>query len=276
MKKKIIIILFISGFFKLNVSSQIVYTEISPDLESIINPNSQTAAGICSIDLNKDAYEEYNFRWDDYGNNQWYVHMTFYENGLNNIALDGDNTTSYGSRIIKQFTKNQEINSSLNWGNSYAEPIIGDMDNSANFLDKGDRYIGVQFQIESSIYYGWVLVNFSTSQSEKKLTIKSYAYNSTPGQFILAGEGEPFDLGIKDKEVEKLSVSPNPISEKIDLTSFKIANYNTFQLFDNSGKLIKSGNFEDEFIDASAFDSGVYLLSVQSEDTSYTLKLLKQ
>jgi hypothetical protein len=271
--KKVIITL-VLFCVKFNLSSQIIYKDIIPDIESVIVENTNYT-GIYSIDFNNDGYEEYNFRWDDWGD-KWFVHITFNDLELNKIALDGENSNPYGARVVKPLLKNDPINSSLNWGTSYAEPLIGDLTYNTNFLDKGDRYIGVQFQIESSVYYGWILINFSSESNKEKLIIKSYGYNSSPNQSILAGEGEPFNLGISEKEFEKNTLHPNPFSDKLYLNSYKFDGELTYSLMNNEGKIIQSGFIKDNFINTHDLSQGVYILSISGKNESYISKVIKE
>lgn len=74
----------------------------------------------------------------------------------------------------------------------------------------------------------------------------------------------------------ELSVYPNPVSEAVLVEGLK-RSYD-FQLFDVSGKLMKSGlnQLNGEPVDVSNLASGVYFLKVFSEEKSYNFKILKE
>jgi len=49
----------------------------------------------------------------------------------------------------------------------------------------GDGYIGVKFDLNGNMHYGWVFVELHTNQT---VTVKSYAYETTPNTGIAAGD----------------------------------------------------------------------------------------
>ena len=54
------------------------------------------------------------------------------------------------------------------------------------FANKGDKYIGLKFKIDSNTHYGWVRVN--VNKYSTAITIKDYAYEDIPDLGIKAGE----------------------------------------------------------------------------------------
>lgn len=168
---------FISG-------ASIVYTDLNPDKSGILDPNLQTASNIASIDFNKDANEDCNFEWTDLtlSGTTWYCNITL--SGSNEAVLDGVSTGAGGARYLKAITSGTTIDGSGNWGSSNPEPLLSD-NAMPNFQGKGDVYVGVKFNIGVDIHYGWILVSFSNL---KELTVKEFAYESTPNTGIKAGE----------------------------------------------------------------------------------------
>ncbi len=260
MKKIIFLSIMILLFTYFPVKSQIFYFDINPDVVTEMSSVVESAYNIFPIDFNNDGTEEYDFRWDDWGTD-WFMHFTF--NVVDDqIALDGTTTNMYGGRFIKKLASGDPINSSLLWGTSYPEPFIGESTLNSNFLDQGDKYIGVKFKLGSNVHYGWVLVNFQTYNTTRKLIIKSYAYNGTPNAQIAAGQ-------ISSSNVEEniqpfVGIFPNPAENMIKLTT-SIENSIGYEIYNNLGQIILKGETSDKTIDISEIETGIFFIRLADE-----------
>lgn len=267
MKKFFFIVLFfIANFY---VHSQIVYTDINPDCESTMSSSTFSffAFNLCPIDFDNNGSNEYSFRWDDF-DTAWYVHMEFANDNCE-IALNGTSTVNFG-RIIMPLQLNDLINNSLTWGVSDPEPFIGlqqGLDSNTNFLNLGDRYIGVKFRIGTNTYFGWVLVNFQTVGGSRKIIVKSYAYNSTPNAQILAGQTNILSLNELSNH-NYVHVYPNPsqtsilIQDKLNSTE----NFN-FNILDLTGRIVQNGSSKfNEQIDVEDLISGNYIIQMETKN----------
>lgn len=61
------------------------------------------------------------------------------------------------------------------------------------WLNQGDRYLGLQFQIAGSIHYGWARVSTSAYVDQNgrlhtSTILSGFAYETIPGKGILAGQ----------------------------------------------------------------------------------------
>ena len=98
--------------------------------------------------------------------------------------------------------------SALDSGNSIG-PAANFITNSVNYAffasiysgatygpwaDESDKYLGIQFDIDGEIHYGWIRLDVTVGPVS--LTIKDWAYNSTPNEMIMAG-----DIGGVDSEI---------------------------------------------------------------------------
>ena len=61
-----------------------------------------------------------------------------------------------------------------------------------------DQYLGLRFEINGQVHYGWVRLSVKRIVSKNrfderflKVAVKDYAYESTPGKAIAAGDGGP-------------------------------------------------------------------------------------
>lgn len=256
-KKMILILLMISSctFAK----SQIFYFDITPDITTEMSSVAGSAYNIFPIDFNNDGTEEYDFRWDDWGTD-WFMHFTFNTTD-DQIALDGTATNMYGGRFIKKLALNDPINSGLTWGTSYPEPFIGESTMNSNFLDQGDKYIGVKFKLGNNIHYGWVLVNFQTYNTTRKLIIKSYAYNSVPNATIAAGQISSNEIVIN--QMDAITIYPNPTIEQINIQNPEFGNSN-YMIYNSIGQLVIQGKTENGIIEFKDLKSGVYFLKISN------------
>ncbi len=62
----------------------------------------------------------------------------------------------------------------------------------ADFIGKGDKYIGVKFQLTDGTHYGWIKINVANQGSS--IQILSYAYEQTAGNSITANGTLPVEL----------------------------------------------------------------------------------
>lgn len=255
--------LLVSAFQFFN--AQIVYKDVIPDFTTTIS-SFGSATDVYAIDFNNDNIAEYNFRWDGFAGD-WFMHMTY---GTNNVmALKGTATNPFGGRFLLPLQANAVIDNNLTWGVSDPEPFIGESTTDTNFQGLGDRYIGVRFKIGANTYYGWVLVSFSNTNT---LTIKSFAYNSTANQSILAGQTTLLET--REAEVKKETfIFPNPAASEVTVS--EKSSYAIF--YDVSGKKIMEANVVDnKVINIRDLEDGVYIVNIKTKDGRTTsTKLMK-
>lgn len=99
----------------------------------------------------------------------------------------------------------------------------------------------------------------------------------------LAFSGSVAGLNENNSPVQGLSIYPNPIQDKINV-SFNIQNEKTVTLkvTDIDGKLIHTQNFEqisgsiNQSIDATKFPKGIYFVTISNESISETRKIVIQ
>ena len=52
--------------YKRQLFSQIIYTDIEPDVSSTLDPMIMSVNGVVDINFDNDTIKEFDFRWDDY------------------------------------------------------------------------------------------------------------------------------------------------------------------------------------------------------------------
>lgn len=83
-------------------------------------------------------------------------------------------------------------------------------------------------------------------------------------------------LGVTDLEIAQVSLSPNPVANKMNIVSTKIID--TIVVYDILGKEVTTTSEKSDLatIDMSPFSPGVYLATITSEGTSQTIQFVKQ
>ncbi|UKN02100.1 T9SS type A sorting domain-containing protein [Paracrocinitomix mangrovi] len=103
------------------------------------------------------------------------------------------------------------------------------------------------------------------------------------GAFVLGGFNTQLNhlakvsswVGIDEELEEEISVFPNPFNDKLKLSqSFNEASY---KIFNSSAQLVKSGVIENnEINNLSDLEKGAYIMHIQEEDKTYTLRVIKE
>lgn len=278
MKKAILISTLILLISTLSLKAQIFFLEISPDVETEMSPIIGSMDNIFPIDFTFDGMEEYNFKWEDLGA-EWFMHFTS-SNTNNQIALDGTTVNIYDGRFVKMLSFGDPINSSLTWGTSNPDPYIGESTLNSNFLDQGDKYIGVKFLKNNNTHYGYVLVNFQSMDyfgkgvDSRKLIIKAFAFNNTPNAQISAGQTSSSSV---DESVESLfEVYPNPTTDIIRINT-NMEERVVYEIFNLLGQSVEIGFTSDKTISLNEIEAGVYFIKLSDKHKSKieTFKIIK-
>lgn len=255
----------LSALFALsaNINAQIIYTNIT-DCTTVITANN-SQMDLCNVDFDSNGVTEYNFRWDNFGGD-WFVHLVPQNFTDNKIALKGTATNPFGGRFVKAFSVDEVIGSTATWGTSMPEPFIGESTTDANFLNLGDKYIGIQFKKNGMLHYGWILVNFSLTGTTRQLIVKSFAYNSVANQQILAGQTT--NLGISESDLSKsLKIYPNPVKKSFTIEHGIKSGSVDYEIFDSLGRTVKKETImnKENQINVSELTKGIYYIRLYNK-----------
>jgi hypothetical protein len=144
-----------------NVNAQIKYTNVDPDRSFSYND-------LYDVDL--DANNGIEFQIVTSSSSYYYSYDSrSIKNFANSFQFVGE------SNNVTPLSLSTEISS----GKTFSANN-GDLD---LFLSLGDRFIGCRFNINGYWHYGWVRLNYS----DAALVIKDFAYDTTPGKSIKAG-----------------------------------------------------------------------------------------
>jgi|GEM_PF-2367631 len=170
------IILIFSFFISLFAQAQVNYTEITP--------NHIIYEGCPGIDINNDGFIDVSFSYQYCNGGAGNIfHLT-------SLQLINAQSTAEGS-YIDNYSVNDSINEYCEWlPNTYS--ILQDL--GSNYCDGNwcdgtyDGFIALKITADNQTYYGWVRIYILEGEYHH-LAVASYAYNSTPNEPILAGEG---------------------------------------------------------------------------------------
>ncbi|MEZ5016207.1 MAG: Ig-like domain-containing protein [Flavipsychrobacter sp.] len=187
MKKALLLTTLILSAFISNAC--IKHTDLKPD--STIKMDGTTMFGQGGgVDFDNDGNIDCSFTWywfsGGMGFGGW--QMTINANdSTTKYIVTGKDTLQFGERIVTPLSQGKSIDATDNWAYSQFGCALADS-TKLNFSGLGDKYIGVQFTINNKVHYGWILVSFDSSATNRQLDIKSFAYNTSPGLGIVAGD----------------------------------------------------------------------------------------
>ncbi|MCH4551054.1 hypothetical protein [Aestuariibaculum lutulentum] len=164
--------------------SVIIYKDIEPDFSSV------KADDFYNLDINNDGFVDFSFTSI---RDSWCFLAEPFERLKNNafVSVSGP----FESYIIplgqgKVISKVLEFPTFFDSYGGYVGMNFCDTFSTYckySWENTEDKYVGLQFSVNSKIYFGWARFDVKNSN---EWTIKDYAYNSKPNAPILAGQTE--------------------------------------------------------------------------------------
>jgi len=240
-----------------NASGQIVYTDI-PD-ETVL-PGSTYA-----LDLNNDLTGDLAFTINTAAN------FAFMQ------TISGTAATVYNSNGFVGFSagpynypSNLAAGDLINGTNGIFS-ARGDFNYSScgysgsQFCDGLDGYVGLTLVVGANTYYGWVRIQVASDTSN--MIIKDYAYNSTPGEAINAGQTT---LGVDDFLLNNTKIVA--LNKSIAISN--LINSTDYNLYSITGKSVLNGSINDHtyVIEANSLANGVYILELNDTETNAVIR----
>lgn len=302
---KIFSVLVVAAFlFAANAHAQIVYTDVIPDT------TVSATNGAYNLDLNNDGVIDFTLRKE----NVYFcpamlgaISTTYTDIVID--ALNGNEVSNDTNNYPKKLKFNNVIkNGGTAWIDA-ADQLLAKKSNvirrgrdhcfiaspltyAGNWNAAGNRYVGLRLIVGATKYYGWVRLNVANGGNA--VTIKDYAYDSTPGHSIKAGATSGARL-INDAVTnetlteDQIIIAPNPFSNTTTITfSISKSQKVSVQIFDITGRLIKTFSDKEmsqgnQQIDWNATDNkgqavgaGIYFLNLYDGEKSYSRKLIVQ
>ena len=237
-----------------DASGQIIYTDIDPDYASVdLN---------IGLDLNNDMVFDFVIADLPYPAIAINAYQSASGNGFLGsapnytypFALDAGDTISSG-----QTSWFDGVNGTMNYVSCYNG--IG----SSNWCGVTDKYLGLRFTVGADQFYGWARLD--VNQAGDQFILKEYAYNSTPGEAINAGQQV---LGIDENQFSNVRISA--LNKAITISN--LTNNAEYVLFDLSGKTVMNGEAKNNnhVIEANFMATGVYILQLKDINTDAVIR----
>lgn len=140
--------------------------------------------------------------------------------------------------------------------------------NAGNFIG-AEGFVGIRFDISGQTHYGWARVE--VAPNGQSMTIKDYAYESTPGLPIAAGNIGSTD--INEHSIENLISFYNNRNNKITIKNNGVTNA-FISVVALDGKLIsnKKLNNKIEELDLSTLSNGIYIINITADEGNISKK----
>lgn len=135
---------------------------------------------------------------------------------------------------------------------------------SSNWCGVTDKFLGLRFNVGGNTHYGWARLDVSASGDS--FTIKDYAYNSTPGAAINAGQ----TLSTNDNQLTNIRIAA--VNNTIAISNLSIET--EFSIFDMTGKSVMNGNINDHTytIEANSLSTGIYILELNDINSDAVIR----
>ena len=267
-------------------NAQVVYTDVNPDYLLTGNFNSY------SLDLNNDSFEDFTLTAIDtlisYLSSGYTYNAQITGAALRNPVLSNSWLINTSSGLPTPLSQGDNIGNSGFFASSYSSsvgvPIIAQFDyeyllngvtissyNSTfgDFSFDQEGILGLKFNINGSIHYGWARIEVTSSGS---ISIKDYAYESTPDSSIIAGDNGSGLVGISSNlDGVKLTMLNNNL-QVLNNSSYKELQLTVTNI---SGQTVINSQLNNptETIGMNEFASGIYLAKVNSESKFYIKKI---
>jgi hypothetical protein len=242
--------------FKINLSAQIIYTDIPDETPNATYP----------LDLNNDNIVDFIIQFGGSGsmigvicspqNNNAYagnfvggVHLPWALSALNNIC----DTLS-------------------TWYDANNPGIMGMGVNIGYWPSATNKYLALKLIVGTNTYYGWA--RFDLLAISSSFTIKDYAYNSIANNCIQAGKT---NVGGNENSDKNISVFPNPFISSTTIKSISDLKNATLTIYNSFGKALKqikniSGKTVTLF--RENLPSGLYFIRLTEENKMIAVEKL--
>jgi hypothetical protein len=275
MKKLIIVIavlapcLFLKGQYSVAGVPGGFYTDISPD--TLINC-FPTVPEQYTFDINSDGMNDVKvISYHSYSPGTGTKDYVFVQgmNSSTSFALGSVDSTyhwTYGYYIVRTILKKFGLSDTIQTMNfiptgsgytSYYFNGQGTTAGSYQWINAGDKYIGVKYADATGVYYGWILVNCTSMVSCK---VKEYSL------------GNPSITGIPAEVPENsITLYPNPSNGNFKIDVINIREPVTFQLSDITGRVLLERIFTESVeINMDYLDKGIYTALIRGNNINST------
>lgn len=246
-------------------SGQIIYTDLDPDVEI-------TAGTLYEMDLNNDGIVDFRF---DVGSNPgvWTKGEVYVSSSQDMNAVDAT-IGSLGYYYPRVLATSDPIDENNSWlaPIPYATFVIAYASGAAygNWGGADNGYMGIRFDIDGNLHYGWVRLDVAADGSS--MTLKDFAYEATAEMGIAAG-AMPVGVTNLHQPIEaKIFAAPNKL---LTIQLGQSLTHPVLSIYNIVGqkimqKEIETGTFQE---DLSAWATGNYLVNISAKEGTITRKI---
>ncbi|MFL2571491.1 MAG: T9SS type A sorting domain-containing protein [Parvicellaceae bacterium] len=275
------IALLIGLIFAVSAKSQVIYTDVNPNL-TLQALNSDSYA----VDFNNDSNIDVVIYESEVDTNLNGFLLTFIGGVVNTLGaseLVGTDSLIFGANILFVDTigVGELIDGSLGYINSNMPSVFAGAGirvtatalNTAlgEFEANKDGFIGVKFAIAGATHFGWIRV--SAAADCYSLIIKDFAYEATPNTGIVAGDygGSGF-VAVKD---QFLNLDYKVTNNILYISGYQYTDNQVLNLTNVIGQELINRKVENESeaIDLSKIPTGFYLVHLFSTNGSVVKKI---
>lgn len=262
-------------------NGQVSYTDIDPDIT--INSNGQ---GV-NLDIDNDATPDYVVAVFDTAGVTGTVSGIAYTFTYGGGVLQPQNSNSWlgfnssSDTVATVLNANDNISSAgsvwSNAGSAYLEfqatytfpaYAFGGTFGGGAWGGVTDKYAGLKFSTGGSTYYGWVRMDVSADG--KSITIKDFAYETTPDAAILAGD---MGAGVGVNELEGQIEVIGAVDQII--INNNTGSNGTVAVMNMNGQVVvnEAISGSKEVIASDALATGIYVVQVTVNDQTIAKKV---
>ena len=141
-------------------------------------------------------------------------------------------------------------------------------------------YLGLRFDIAGATHYGWARLNVPSATS---FTLRDYAYNSVPGEGIVAGDMGSINTGITSTALRGMQLSPNPFTSTLSISlptgTTGSVSYRVLSLLGQtvSTRTVAATSGSSAItLELASLAPGTYLLEIETDGERMVRKVVKE
>ncbi|MDD3878035.1 MAG: T9SS type A sorting domain-containing protein [Bacteroidales bacterium] len=265
--KTLLIIIFFT-VAAMQAKTQIVYTDLEPDIIIMDTIRQDDEHECYLLDLNNDSFTNFEvcikYWWTFQFPENRYVQF-FIDNSLNRVAVDENDIFK-----AKYLNLNDTINQQLVWPTISYGATICVKAFGGNYCPINEKYYGLRILQGTDTLYGWVRIHATLEQA----IIKDYAYNATPGEALLAGQ---ISLNTQNVQQNCINIFTQNKLLIIDFENTLIPS-GTVKILNTIGGIVFIDHINSLYseINLSNLVTGVYVVKVETGYGVYIKKIFLQ
>jgi len=281
-----------------DAEAQIMYTDVDPD-SLVVQPDSVGTQSIFEIDMNNDGILDVtivagngDWYYSDPSEWHWWSVRAYPENGAE-LALSAYFIESWSLTytLAKRFDADDLIGSDLGYYKYWSGPMSSDSvlyswqlgmvgNEGGVYYNAGawndgetDKYLGIRFSLDegSTFHHGWVRLD--VAQDHTQFLVKDYAYESTAGKDIAAGDMG--NVSVEDGLADKPGVLVSAYQMNIVISDVK-ANHAQAEVYNLAGQLLKSVQVNAGRTEIPMTNKGFYIVRVDVDGATVSSKVIVQ